>query len=109
MERSRLKRAIRETLSERFVADGGLADRVHGQFRSDATAWGILALQSAGEADVILERHRARLAAEQKSDGCISVSSQHVDAFWPTALAILAWQGGPSSHDALNRAVAFLL
>jgi hypothetical protein len=109
MERSRLKRAIRETLSERFLAEGGIADRVHGQFRTDSTAWGILALQSAGEAEFVLEQHRARLVTEQHSDGCVSVSRQHPDPFWPTALAILAWQGAPSSHDALNRAVAFLL
>src|SRR5690242_6862625 len=109
MESSLLKRVTRETLSQRFLAEGGIADRVHGQFRTDATAWGILALQSAGEDEFVLERHRARLVAEQDRDGCVSVSRQHVEPFWPTALAILAWQPSLPSHDALRRAVQFLL
>ena len=109
MESARLKWVARETLSKRFLVEGGIADRVHGEFRTDATAWGILALQSAGEAVFTLEKHRARLVSQQNRDGCVSVSRHHVDPFWPTALAILAWHGARSSHDALTRAVKFLL
>jgi len=108
-ERTWLKRLTRETLSKRFVAGGGIADRVQGQFRTDATAWGILALQSAEEEESVLEKHRGRLATEQDKDGCVSVSHHHLEPFWPTALAILAWQAWPSNHDALSRAVRFLL
>ena len=104
-ERAWLKRLTRETLSKRFVAGGGIADRVQGQFRTDATAWGILALQSAEEEESVLEKHRGRLATEQDKDGCVSVSHHHLEPFWPTALAILAWQAWPSNHDALSRAV----
>lgn len=109
MESSLLKRVARETLSLRCLVEGGIADRPQGQFRTDATAWGILALKSAGEEESVLEKHRARLVIEQDKDGCVSVSREHVEQFWPTALAILAWQTCPSSSAALRRAVRFLL
>ena len=65
---------IREELSRRFLPEGGIADRPHGQFRVDATAWGILAFRGAGGEQVILERHRARLIHEQDEDGHLSVN-----------------------------------
>src|SRR5215475_7566811 len=89
MGRHPLQRSVRETLAQRSFPRGGIADRPNGQFRTDATAWGILALQSAGEDQLVLEKHG--------------------EPFWPTALAILAWQPSLSSHDAVRRAVQFLL
>jgi len=109
MGRHPLQRSVRETLAQRSFPRGGIADRPNGQFRTDATAWGILALQSAGEDQLVLEKHRARLVAEQDHDGRVSVNPRHGEPFWPTALAILAWQPSPSSRDALRRAVQFLL
>ncbi|MGH7229992.1 MAG: hypothetical protein ACREJU_01365 [Nitrospiraceae bacterium] len=42
-------------------------------------------------------------------DGRISISSDHLQAFWPTPLAILAWQGSPHHEKAKTQAVQFLL
>ena len=109
MERFQLKRLIRRTLSERFLADGGIADRVHGQFRTDATAWGILAWLAAGGEEERVDTHRARLIQEQEATGAVSVSKSHPESFWPTGLAILAWQSSSSSQAAQDRAIHFLI
>ena len=109
MESSLLKRVTREKLSQRFLAEGGIADRAHGQFRTDATAWGILAFHAAGGDSENLERHRARLVQVQDTGGRLCVDREHTESYWPTALAILAWQNSASSHEAQNRAIRFLI
>src|SRR5688572_31355343 len=102
-----LKRMIRVELSRRSLPEGGIADLPGQEFRSDATAWGILALRAAGEDS--LQRHQARLIQEQDQSGRVCVDREHTDSFWPTALAILAWQNSASSHEAENRAIRFLI
>ncbi|HKT34522.1 MAG TPA: hypothetical protein VJR03_06790 [Nitrospira sp.] len=109
MDNSQLKRVTRETLSERFLAEGGIADCIHGQFRTDSTAWAIIALEKADEEDDILEAHRARLVREQSQDGRVSITPTHSESFWPTALAILAWQHSPKSSTAQRHSIDFLL
>jgi len=49
------------------------------------------------------------LAAAQLADGRVSISPENPEAFWPTPLTILAWQGSPAHQAAQARAVAFLL
>ena len=56
-----------------------------------------------------LDADRSRLARDQLSDGRVPISASHVEAFWPTPLAILAWQGSSRHRDAQARAVQFLL
>lgn len=104
-----LKRMVHEELSRRFLPEGGIVDRPRGQFRSDSTAWGILAFGAVGEEQGVLEKHCVRLIREQSEDGRVWVSRQHPDSYWPTALAILAWQNSPASQAAQSRALRFLL
>lgn len=104
-----LTRLVRATLSRRFLPEGGVTDRSHGQFRTDATAWGILAFDSANGEQDILERHRARLIREQEEGGRLCVDKEHPDSYWPTALAILAWQNSTQSQTAQKHAIQFLL
>jgi hypothetical protein len=49
------------------------------------------------------------LAASQTKDGRITLSREYPPAFWPTALAVLAWHGCASEQYASARAVNFLL
>ncbi len=104
-----LNHTVGKELSRRVLPEGGLADRSEGQFRVDATIWGILALDALGEDRGLLERHRARLVREQGEDGRVWLNPQHPESNWPTALAILAWQDSPASQVAQRRAVNFLL
>ena len=104
-----MKRLLRETLSNRILIDGGLSDRPDGKFRVDSTAWGIVSLSAAGEPADSLEEDRERLKMEQGDDGRVCVSRDHPDSYWPTSLAILAWQNSPASQAAQSRAVRFLL
>src|SRR5574341_810991 len=107
MSSASLKRMVREKLSRRFLLEGGIADVPRGRFRTDATAWGILAFRAAGGEQDILERHRTRLIHEQDEGGRLCVDREHPDSYWPTALAILAWQNSPASQTAQTRAVRF--
>ena len=104
-----MKRLLRATLSKRILADGGLADRRDGEFRVDSTAFAILSLVASGEPPESLERSRARLRKEQGDDGRVWVSREHPASYWPTPLAILAWQNSPASQVAQSRAIHFLL
>jgi hypothetical protein len=104
-----LNRLLVDELARRALPEGGYADRPRGQFRSDSTAWGILASGALASTQNGLERHRSRLAQEQREDGRVRLSPQHPESYWPTALAILAWQGSSSSQAAHDRAVRFLL
>ena len=96
-------------LAERKLPGGGLADRPTGQFRVDATAWAILCFLASGEPAESLEADRSRLRSEQGSDGRVSVNKSHPDSFWPTPLAILAWQNSPTCRSAQDRAIQFLI
>jgi hypothetical protein len=77
--------------------------------RPDETAWAILALQASGASVTDLQPARNRLVAHQQPDGRVAVSSDYPEAWWPTPLAILAWQQAPEFHQAQIQAVNFLL
>jgi hypothetical protein len=106
---SSIKQIVEEALSSRLLAEGGLAERPGGRFRVDATAWGILALRASGAKWELLESLRSRLVHEQGEDGRVWVDRGHPDSYWPTALAILAWQDSAPNRFAQIRASRFLL
>lgn len=96
-------------LRERALPEGGFRRGVRGAYRSDATAWAVLALRQAGAEPELWRAGAARLAAAQAPDGRIPVSAEHPEAFHPTPVAVLAWQGLPEFQAASRRAVEFLL
>jgi hypothetical protein len=98
----------RFVLQDRLLPDGGFAEHRGSAYRTDATAWAILALADRSCIDTI-SRARSRLAAGQLEDGRVSISVEHPRAFWPTALAALAWHGSVSHKDHQDRAISFLL
>lgn len=96
-------------LQERALADGGFAMHPGGEFRPDATAWAVIALTALGADPELADAARQRLAACQLTDGRVSVSPDHPESYWPTPLAILAWQGTPAYREAREQAASFLL
>jgi len=98
-----------DELWKRALPEGGFAAKVGGDFRPDSTAWAILALEAAETGDDHIELSRARLVTSQLSDGRVSLLPDHPDAYWPTPLAILAWQGSAAHLEQQSRAVEFLL
>ena len=96
-------------LRDRALADGGFGIQKGTNFRPDATAWAIMALQAMGAEAELRKAARQCLAAAQLRDGRVSISPDHPEAFWPTSLAVLAWQGAPAFREAQARAIAFLL
>ena len=96
-------------LESRALPEGGFSARGGEPFRSDATAWAILALSRLGAAHPLLGSARDRLTTAQDPDGRVSMSRQHQEAFWPTALSVLAWYGSQAHEPHCSRGVLFLL
>jgi hypothetical protein len=97
------------TLSQRALPNGGFSGRTGCGYRPDATAWAILALVAVGARKNLVQLARSQLAADQMQDGRVSLSSDHPQAFWPTALAVIAWQGSLAHRVPQLLAVKFLL
>ncbi len=98
------------SLQERLLSDGGFAELPKAPYRVDATAWAVIALIVAGGQDKnLIAAARTRLAASQLKDGRVSVALEYPQAFWPTALAALAWQGSVADRNAHDLAISFLL
>lgn len=98
-----------EALRKRALSEGGFGNSGHSNYRTDATAWAILALIAGGNDKELINLGRSRLAAGQLPDGRICLSSDHPEVYWPTPLAILTWWQSPSHQANLSRAVNFLL
>jgi hypothetical protein len=98
-----------DRLWERALPEGGFAAKIGGNYRPDSTAWAVLALSAAGTKNDHIEPSRARLADSQLKDGRVCVLPEFPDIYWPTPLAIIAWQGSTYQRDAQSRAVKFLI
>jgi len=101
--------SVMAEIERRILPERGLANHIGGVYRPDATAWAVLAFKACRKDTDIIQQAQARLAAEQLDDGRVCISLKHSDAFWPTSLAILAWQGSTEYIDSQSRAVNFLL
>jgi hypothetical protein len=95
-------------LLDRQLASGGFSEWPGNEYRTDSTAWVILALNEGKFANAV-NRARSCLAQNQLKDGRVSMSDDHPQAFWPTPLAVLAWHGSPSHRDNQERAIQFML
>lgn len=108
MDQEILSRYLK-VLEQRALDDGGFWSRPGGQYRPDATAWAILALDSAGHSPDLVREGRSRLAKGQMEDGRVPLSPFTLDAFWPTSLALLAWHGSGVHLEQTRRGGNFLL
>lgn len=98
-----------DKLWEQALPEGGFAAKPKGSYRPDATAWAVLALSAAGIKNDYLEPSRARLLDSQLKDGRVCALPELPDTYWPTPLAILAWQGSQYQLEAQSRAIEFLI
>lgn len=96
-------------IESRVLPGGGFPPRSGEPFRVDATAWGILTIQAFDPLHSILSRARSRLAEGQNADGSVIIARGHADAYWPTAVSVLAWKNSPSHKSNWQRGVQFLL
>lgn len=96
-------------LETRALPEGGFPPRSGELFRRDATAWGILTLLFFDPHHSLLGPARARLAEAQAANGSVSIARDHTDAYWPTALSVLAWSRSPVHASHRHRGVQFLL
>ena len=96
-------------LESRALPEGGFPARGGDPFRSDATAWAILAMSRSVPNHPLVDRARDRLAAAQGPDGRVSMSKEHEAAFWPTALSVLAWHGSQAHGPQCDLGIQFIL
>jgi len=102
-------RTVVQMIRERALPNGGFAGRNGGEYKLDATAWAILALNGSGADGDVISPARSRLAVDQLDDGRVSISPEHPEGLWTTPLAILAWQGASLYREQQTRAIRFLL
>lgn len=98
-----------EKLSIRACSDGGFVDRPGGGYRPDATAWAVIAIKASGGLEDLANTARERLRKDQMKDGRVCVIPDYRKAYWPTALAVMAWHGSPEYLDSQSSAIQFLL
>jgi hypothetical protein len=98
-----------KSISERALPDEGFPCYKGGRYRPDSTAWAVLAFKAVGIFHDLAASARVRLSKDQLEDGRLLVSRNCPEAFWPTSLAVLAWQGAPKHNSNQMRAVEFLL
>ncbi|TKJ37309.1 MAG: hypothetical protein CEE38_07345 [Planctomycetes bacterium B3_Pla] len=98
-----------QTLTQRFVDGTGFEHSAGGSVRSDATCWAILALEAARAQKQLIHKARGHLTSVQSKDGRVGLTPEHPEVYWPTALAILAWQGSPEHRDARTKAIRFIV
>ena len=91
------------------LAHGGFPGRPGGTYQVDSTAWGILALSACDGPTQLLDQARDLLMRDQLPDGRLCVDRTHPASFWPTSLAIMAWEHTESCRDAQQRAIRFML
>lgn len=96
-------------LESRTLPEGGFPAKGGDPFRSDATAWAILAISRSVPNHPLVDPARDRLATAQGHDGRVSMSKEHEEAFWPTALSVLAWHGSQAHEPHYGLGIQFLL
>lgn len=96
-------------LLTRALPDGGFALTDEGEYRPDATAWAILALDSINANKETVNHARSRLKRNQDEDGRVTIKKGFSAPYWPTALAALAWHSSPLYQKEYQSSVNFLL
>ena len=93
----------------RVRSDGGFSATVGGPSRPDCTAWAVLALKACEREKKLIQPALTLLAKYQLEDGRVPLLKEFAEAYWPTALALLAWNREPGFEKALRNAMDFLL
>lgn len=91
------------------LPDGGFPYHPGEHSRVDATSWAVIALSLMEGSPDACHQGKTFLVTQQHEDGRISISPDHPQASWPTALAILAWGADPLFKQSRELAVRFLL
>ena len=98
-----------DALRERALPLGGFVMAPGRRERADATAWGVCALARLAPGDVLIQPGRDSLRRIQTMQGVVPLTPETPAAWWPTPLALLAWDGAPEFDESRKRAVGFLL
>jgi hypothetical protein len=98
-----------DNIIRRSSSSGGFTQRDGGIFRTDATAWAIIAISRMKENQLMIESACRRMAGNQLPDGRVVLMEGFDSAWWPTPLATLAWKKANGFENEASAAVNFLL
>ncbi len=101
--------SISTTIRQLQLPNGGFPYQDGKEARPDSTAWAVMALSIIDTAKSACEKGRAYLQLQQDSVGRVCISLNHLNASWPTPLAMLAWHNSPNHKLSEQRAGKFLL
>ena len=100
---------ISKTISQLQLSSGGFPYQSGEAARPDATAWAVISLSIVDTPDFVCEQGRAYLQKHQDTMGRVCISPNHLQASWPTPLAILAWHSSTNNVFSEKLASQFLL
>ncbi len=93
----------------RTTPAGGFSATDRGPFRPDCTAWAVLAFRACECKNQLIQPALTMLAKHQLEDGRVPLLKEFKEAYWPTALSLLAWDQEPGFDKNYHKAVDFLL
>jgi hypothetical protein len=100
---------LKVDILKRALIDGGFASKPKGDYRPDETAWAVFALKAMGCHFNLINESQSMLASSQLNDGRIILSKGYEEIFWPTALAVMAWDNSQDCIEAKSLGIDFLL
>lgn len=100
---------LKVDILKRALNDGGFASIPKGYYRPDETAWAVIALKAMGCHFNFVKKSQSMLESSQLNDGRIILSKGCEEAFWPTALAVMAWENSQDYLEAKSLGIDFLL
>ncbi|HXK60073.1 MAG TPA: terpene cyclase/mutase family protein [Acidobacteriota bacterium] len=98
-----------QVIVSRALPSGGFPLQPSGQFDPASTAWAAIALSLVQQATDLRSQACRTLAQSQLSDGRVSVSAAHPETYWPTSVAVMAFNLTTGFEGAARAGSRFLL
>jgi hypothetical protein len=104
----KIQRAI-DVIISRELPGGGFRGSGSCPVAADATAWAVMALASSAKHSNAVRRGCLWLASMQQPDGRVTAVDDFHDAFWSTAVCVLAWKSTQGYRRTIAAGAKFLL
>ena len=103
-----IKTAV-QNIQDRSLPEGGFSMFANKSYRTDATAWAIMAMKACHVDRELTTAACRQLSRSQLSDGRVPVIKDYPKSYWPTSLALLAWKTIDGFEREKELATKFLL
>jgi hypothetical protein len=98
-----------QNIRDRSLSEGGFSMFANESYRPDSTAWAIMAMKACfGDRELTVAACR-QLSRSQLSDGRVPIIEDYRKSYWPTSIALLAWNTVDGFEREKKLATKFLL